>query len=354
MEVNISLSKYKSLKLLSFICVICCVLMVGFFIGLGYYIEYQSQAKANQIFDELNEKAKYQSLSEKEKLITLAKDVFERFEIDGSQSNILLRLRPYLTAPFLPDFIRVRDGAIDLYVQEGICDNSARILEYLLAQEGYESRQWDMVTSRSAHSALAISLKDGREILMDTFFGVYPEINGELVSAHKAKIALDRGGNIDDIFIPLNENGDSDFYTHLSATSMAGDGDAFKIVSTIPEIKGQKLSLGQVDGSYQDVANESLLLDMTPYWHYMGSRYNRNWVRVLHASEDVRVTIEMVDDIDMGVVTAKPAPQILEKKLIWNLKQGDQIIFVDGDAERSWTRMNSYQSVDRFLFEKIN
>ena len=52
------------------------------------------------------------------------------------------------------------------------------------------------------------------------------------------------------------------------------------------------ISIGKIDGNADDVMNSLKNYGIPPYLHYVGSRYDRSWVRVLIAQQPVR--LEMV------------------------------------------------------------
>jgi hypothetical protein len=97
------------------------------------------------------------------------------------------------------------------------------------------------------------------------------------------------------------------------------------------------------------VKDEGAALGMTPYWHYMGHRYNRQWVRELSAPVDMHVEMTLLEPAGEGVLIAEPRPQLEGKILRWDLKAGEKITFYDARAKVSLRRMNSYIGVDRIV-----
>ncbi len=87
--------------------------------------------------------------------------------------------------------------------------------------------------------------------------------------------------------------------------------------------------------------------NMTPYWQYMGHKYNREWVRILKTKEPVRIVMTLLEPAEQGILTASPAPTVNGKILTWELQANDKIIFRDGLAKISLKRMNSYIGVDQ-------
>lgn len=117
--------------------------------------------------------------------------------------------------------------------------------------------------------------------------------------------------------------------------------------------KGQSIILGKLDGKEQDVKSAARKLHMTPYWYYMGHKYNREWVRVLEAQEPVRIDMTLVDPVEEGVLIANPEPIINDKKMTWNLAAGQKLVLEDGRAKISLKRLNSYINVDKIVISPV-
>ena len=83
----------------------------------------------------------------------------------------MLRLRPYVTNALPPSILRYPNGAIETLIETGLCDNASHMLAFILKQKGYETVQWNMITASAAHSALLVSMHDGRKVLVDPFYG---------------------------------------------------------------------------------------------------------------------------------------------------------------------------------------
>jgi hypothetical protein len=257
-----------------------------------------------------------------------------------------LRIRPYVTNSRLPEFLRIPSGAIETLVNKGLCDNASRRLAFILKQKGYDSVQWNMVTSAAAHSALLVFLHDGRKVFVDPFYG-YLAIDRQsqkLMSLPEAKKHVSSGRSLNSVLTPIDR--EHSFYSRLHTMFMAAEGDNLVIRAELPSTTAP-LYLGAINGQDSDVKNAASQAEMTPFWHYMGHRYNREWVRVLSAKQRVRLEITLVSDVQAGVDTATPRPQVNGKKMTWHLNPGDEIKFTDATATISWRRLNSYTGVDQ-------
>ena len=90
---------------------------------------------------------------------------------------------------------------------------------------------------------------------------------------------------------------------------------------------------------------------MTPYWHYLGHKYDRGWTRILKFAQDTRVEIGLTEPVDAGLITTDARPRIDGDTLTLVVAAGESLAFVDGLAKRDWTRLKSYQDIDYILFE---
>ncbi len=288
-------------------------------------------------------------ITAEDEIIALSRAVFEEFKVVEPSKVMALRFRPYLSNERLPDFIRFPMGAIEMNIAVGMCDNAARMLHFLLAQKGYKSVQWNMITDKNAHSVLLVYMPDGSRVFVDPLYGFvgFDRLSEELLSPEAIKAAIINGSDLDEVLLPLNENSNKSFYNNFQSVRMAAQGDNLNITADLPLVPDDQVFLGEIDGDNKDVYSAASRNKMTPFWHYMGHKYNRSFVRVLRASQDVRLEMTLLSDINNGIITSDPRPDINGRKLIWNLKSGDDIKFYDGRAKISWKRFNSFVGVDQ-------
>lgn len=281
--------------------------------------------------------------------------VFEHFQSQYPKNFLALKIRPYVTNKRLPEILRFPDGAIETLVQKGLCDNASRMLAFLLKQKGYTGIQWNIVTGNNAHSVFLVSLPDGRKVMADPFFGyvAYNKDNGKLASPEFAQEQMRQGAPMQDVFSALSKQAKPEFYKDFSNAFMAAQGENLTITATLPTIEDTPLMLGKIDGDSEDVKGAAKIHGMTPFWNYAGHKYNREWVRVLSAPQDVRLEMTLVAPVENGILTATPPPKVDGKKMIWTLKAGDKITFRDGLAKISLKRLNSYIGVDQIALYPI-
>lgn len=294
--------------------------------------------------------------TEDQKIIALSRQVSASFRHQDPAQIALYKIRPYITNKRLPAFIRFPNGAMETVIQAGLCDNASRMLAFVLRREGYSSVQWNMVTARGGHSARLVTLSDGRKVFIDPFYGfVAMDPNGRLTDMQSAQERINAGDTPESTPIPLGKGSDAQFYRDLDRMFMAAEGEKLIIKAKIPLTEGHRpLVLGVRDGQENDVKNAAQTMHMTPYWFYVGHKYNREWVRQLQAQEPVKITMSLVRRPTHGVLTASPAPAIEGKTLTWHLKAGDTLTFQDGLAKISLERLNSYINVDQIVITPQN
>jgi hypothetical protein len=327
-------------------------------IAAWFGVKYISSAKAKITAQKIIDRAyeKHASESEDEKIVAIAKEVFNDFEAMDPRQVPLLRVRPYVTHPRLPEFLRLPSGVIETLIQKGLCDNASRMLAFLLAKKNFETVQWNIVTPVSAHSVLLVSVSGGRKAFVDPFYGyVAVDGDGKLVGPLEAQDMMIKGKRFEEVFVPLGADADPRFYADFKSAIMAAEGEPLTIRALLPEIKrNAAIYLGVIDGSARDVEGAGSAHNMTPFWNYIGHKYNREWVRVLEARQPVRVEMTLLEAPGDGVLTSTPKPAVRGNVLSWELQPGDEITFRDGLAAYSLKRLNSYIGIDRIALYPID
>lgn len=211
------------------LCLLSVILSLLAWYGVRYVAIKQAKINAYEITRTAPDQVEIYT-SEESKIISISKRVFNDFEHANSATIPFYNLRAYITNERLPDFIRFPKGVIETNIQKGYCDNVARMLAFILEQEGFKSTQWNMVTDRGGHSALVVTLSDDREIFIDPYFGgVTIDRNGrptDLITAQNRFIA---GAKLDDLFLRLGKESDEHFYEDFRTMHMAAEGEALTI-----------------------------------------------------------------------------------------------------------------------------
>ncbi len=129
--------------------------------------------------------------------------------------------------------------------------------------------------------------------------------------------------------------------------NMAAEGEKLILESRAPKIDGAPVFLGEIDGNDRDVEAAAKNSGMRPYWHYVGHRYDRGFVRILKAAQPVRIVMTLTAPAEAGVLTSDPEPIMNGDTLTWELQAGERIVFRDGLSKVSLTRLNSYIPIDQ-------
>ena len=223
------------------------------------------------------------------------------------------------------------------------------MLQFILKQKGYESEQWNMITNKRAHSALRVTLKDGRHALLDPMYGLvgYNAETKKLRSPEEIKALLKGNKDFGELFLLFDDKSDISFYKGFRDVRMGAQGEVLSLSATLPKIGNEPLYIGSLDQDHNDVYREGSKNKITPFWHYAGHFYDRSWVRSLTATQNIKLEITLIENVEDRIITAEPRPKIDGKKMIWEMDAGDTITFYDGRARLSWKRLNSYISVDQ-------
>jgi hypothetical protein len=279
--------------------------------------------------------------------VELARRLNVAFDKNG-RDNLLERIGRRLAHRFVPWPFRLDQNALDMAFLRGDCDSAARALIYLLSRHSIEAQQLNFVSPSAAHSATIAHIGD-RTLLLDSFFGVVPRFFGKILSPLEAKHHA-REGSIE--WTSLSKSADKSFYQNFDHVRFARQGEPLVIESTVRLVATDDLTLGEADGNSADVGSSSSKFGLTPYWTYLGSRYDRAWVRVLNFPEDTIVRIKPVGPPEESLITTDVRPTIgSDGVLTYTMKAGQTLRFIDGRAGFDWFRLRSYQDVDYIVFE---
>ncbi|WP_343564473.1 hypothetical protein [Kiloniella sp. b19] len=281
----------------------------------------------------------------------LTRLVFDNFEQTTHSNYPEIIAARFVTNHRLPDWIRLPNGVMEMLFNRGECNNAASQLTFVLKQLGYKSRQWDMVAEGGGHSALILERDNGDQLFLDPFFGLVAVDTeaGQLISPAHAQQLIRKGQHPDEVFRLLSDGSDASFYQSFASVKMAAQGDNLILDYSLPALHGQTITIGQLDSSIADIMSGGSNNNISAYWHYVGHRYSREWVRKLKAQDDLILEISLIQDATDNILTASPAPSVEGKTLSWSLKKGEEITFTDGEAKLSLSRLNSYLDVDRIV-----
>jgi len=337
-----------------FIKIAAVTLLVVFLAAIAakHLIEYKGRAVAGIVIDD----ARVTANDPEALAVALTLTVYNSYKNTKPQEGLplLLRLRPFLTNKLLPEFLRVRAGALEAIYVMGQCDSAARTLQFLLIEANFPAEQFNIVRKHNGgHSVTLVELPSGREAMLDALFGVVPEQDGQMLSPEQARELVRRGVPVDRIWRKLTPTSDAMFYTRFDEAVFAKQ-DAGLDIEILVEIEaGEPILLGAPDGSWNDVADDGAAHGYTAYWHYMGHRYDRGWRRVVRFAQNTRMIIGLVETPNERFITTKQRPLIQGNELIYEMGAGETLNFEDGASRRDWLQFRSHQDVDYIRFEPI-
>lgn len=239
----------------------------------------------------------------------------------------------------------------------GWCDDAAKDLQSVLNYFGIESEQINMTLQYGgAHSALAVKL-DGKSVFVDPYFG-YAAVgsDGHLVEIGDLWANLTDGKGVSAAMRQIGLIASDAYYQRWYANRLyyAVTGSDISLAFEIPKLGGRSnLTIGIADGSPEDVRRDGAVLGYTPYWTYLGVRYDSSWTRSATATEDVIFEATAVEDIRPANIKSEPPPSyIIGKRIGWHLAAGDTLILysnqeIAGDSQDVdyWTIMPHAQKI---------
>jgi hypothetical protein len=347
------LSIFRFVKLTGLALVLSITLALGGWLVLKQGLTAYSGIKARELVDTALQGRT--DMSPDEEVTAITKEVHKNFAHVDPATIPVAKIRPFLTSERLPAFMRFKYGVVANLLRKGYCDGAARMLSFVLATKGYSSVQWNMVVPTTAHSALLVTMPDGRKVLADAFYGyVATDEEGRLASPQDAQERMKAGEKFDRVFQALSVDSLPDFYHVLADAKMSARGEPLLLESTLPPLNNKPLVFGAIDGHGLDVKQAAMGHNMTPFWNYMGHRYNREWVRVMHVTEPVKIIMTLKAPAEDGILVASPAPAVDGKTLTWTLKAGDELTLTDSKAKLSLRTMKSYIPIDQIQFYPLD
>lgn len=331
--------------------------MLGFGLAATYGVKRVVEEKAVNNAEDFIAAHTTAEMDDEEKVLRLAKAVYQA-NLDSQRSNVvpfLFHLRPYLEHKFMPELVRIKSGAIEVVYMEGLCDSAARRLVYVLDAAGYAATQLNIVSPDGGHSITLMKLPSGLSVMLDPYFGAASIWNGRMIGPSDTQRLMQQGVPSEKIWQPFGPEARLDFYKNFGRSSIAEQGQPLTIEVSVNLEKGESFSLGDNDNSPLDVSIAAAKRGWSPYWHYMGHRYDRGWERVMHFKHKMRVTFALTREVNKDFITSKTPPSAIHENLvIYKLNAGQVLHFRDAQAKRDWFSMKSFQDVDYILFEALD
>ncbi|MEM7650796.1 MAG: hypothetical protein AAF204_01780, partial [Pseudomonadota bacterium] len=287
--------------ILSTICIVVFVLTLcaG---AAKFYIEGQADKKLESFTQDV---AKYEKPSAF--MLNATLHVFNLFN-EGNEKfspHFLSNLEPVLTSKYLPEIIRTQKGAIDTMQPEfGNEMSAARMLGYVLAKRDIKSIPWRILSPRGLKTGVVADLNDGAYRYLDPADGVVAMYDNKvLIGPYAAREVMMDDLDHRELFVKLIEEADQSFYEGFAHTMMAPPGSKL-YVNVVAPVFEEPLVLGALDGNSDDVAAASSEVSLTPFFDYLGQKYDAGIQRKMNFTEAAKVTITLADNYDEALLTS--------------------------------------------------
>lgn len=327
------------------------ILLIALWLLAKVSVEAQATARAHAVVAE----ARANSTNQEQFATFLTARVHSDFaeHAHGRWGSVLAKLRPLLTHRFLPDPLRLQEGALESLYPHGECDSAARALMFTLRVGEINAAQLNIVTPKAAHSAVLAVLHGKDPVLLDPDFGTVARSAKHLISAIEAQDLMRRGARSEEIWPSLSASSNTEFYRQFAKAVFSRQGEPMTMRAEVSLSEGKSKELGAADGQSEDVRIAGQHSRMTPYWSYMGHKYDRAWVRELTVHQPTRVVFGLVQRPKAKFITSERKPQIVGHQLVYSLPAEATLRFVDGRAGYDLLSLRSYLDVDYIRFEPL-
>ena len=339
-------------KTLAILCILLTI-STGAVVLQKYLIEYFAKSVTFKLTEG------FETIDDQQFIVEMTKRIHRNYVFSGQSSkpySLLYKIKPYLTSALIPNLLRIQVGAIDAIYMRGLCDSASRALAFLLNNSGrnIQAYQLNMISPYAAHSVTGFVL-NGREFFVDPLFAVVPMSGNNLIGLDQVKKnSLDRDER-HLIWHPIEPTSRLEFYQNFDKISCAPSGSKIQInaqVSPLRVDQNYEIRLGALDGGDSDVGEAAAKLGWSPYWTYLGSRYDRAWERVLAVSDNTEITFILTEPLNSNFITTRQKPIVEGKYVKYNLKAGEQLVLQDGMAKRDWKTLRSYQPIDAIILKR--
>ncbi len=256
-------------------------------------------------------------------------------------------VRGYLSSTFLPGFMRMDPGVVEFLflTGTGACGNASRALAFVFQVMGYDAHQINIVSPSEHHAAMIARDKTGREMLIDPSYGFVPTRNGRIIGPTDYQNALRSGDSSVRTVLFSTRASDAWYKTHFAIATFAPQG-ARHVIKNFLHVPETGITFGRADNSSSDVDTASSLAQATPYWSYLGHRFDRGYIREYSFDRAVKVVFTLTERAQAKFATANLRPAIDGRKVAFNVPKEEALIFHDGAAPRDFVTLRSYQDVD--------
>ena len=341
----------KFLNTTLFVILIAVLIAFASLWGAKTYVEANAEEKVAAYIEKSRE---YTDLNAQ--LMNAALYVYEEFgqqDVEGAESP-LGQFENILTSPALPGFLKTSPGAFAVSnPQSGPDGNAAKILQFVLALQGIDSHEWEIISPKNTRTGLVVKDKDQTFKYLDPAAGVIAMYENQvLLGPYAARFLVSNGDDYQKIFVKLAESSDVSFYEDFAHVMMAPP--SFPVyVNVAAPVYDEPIVLGELNGDAKDVAQASSQLDLTPYMDYLGQKHKAHVQRTLYFTHPAKITFVLTDDFDPSSLKANITPEVDGKKLVFKVPEDEPLILDDGKSALSFMNKNKYVPVDQIIIEHL-
>lgn len=323
-----------------------------------FVIEFEATKRANQILAPL----KKMVTDKEDYVITIAKWASNNWSheyadksINRGSIEIPYFLKIFLEHRFLPDFMRLRVGALNVYngkYDSGKCNTWADTFSFLLSLSNIKTQRIDMFTNNSGHSAFEVFYNEKWHFL-DPYLGVAFEKDGDILSLDQVKYLVQNNENITNIMLNLKPNIETSFYNNIETLSFGTPENEIWLNIYLPD--NLNLILGKIDGKWNDVQREGIKNKMTSHMGYLGPKYGRNFKFRFVSKTPLTIAFDIISDLHYQHIpksnhNAKIEKNtIIYKTTIENPSLELDYSYMQWNIDR-FIRQKNYYDVDRLQF----
>ncbi|MBT5231619.1 MAG: hypothetical protein HOM11_15245 [Methylococcales bacterium] len=293
------------------------------------------------------------SESEFSRIKVLTETSFVQFQNQTGERPWIYPISPYITNRHIPKFLRFPPGALETVFGEGQCESVAASLGFMAETIGYSVYQTNIITNTRAHTGMTLVSPQNESIYIDPLYGLIGYYQGQFLSFKEVQRLILSGVEPGRLFYAVGSKPDFSFYQTITAESVSGfQGQGLVINFTLDKID-QTITLGAVDGAPADVIGAGEALGISPHFHYIGSRYDRSWQRMLRSKNAVKITFIMVGDVQESILKTSPLPEISGNRASWWVTPADPLRLYDDQTPYKWPLHKNYQNIDQVMIEPI-
>ena len=226
------------------------------------------------------------------------------------------------------------------------------LLNYILAEDGFESQTWTIVTPNTSKKAVMVKNEEGGFKYLDPADGVVAMFeNRQIIGPYAARFLVMDGTDYRSIFVKLDDNADLSFYEGF-VHAMMSPPELPLYISVAAPVMDQPLALGTVDGDASDVVDAGEEWNLTGYFDYIGTKHEQAVLRSLYFTEPAKVTFVMTEELSTDSLNTNLTPAVEGKKLVFTVPQ-DEPLILENTLKEGETPQINYTDVDQIIIERL-